>query len=357
MKTKQINVTIRELVQGYFEEGEVGVKGLDGRLDIRPPYQRSFVYKETQRNAVVKSVRNNRPLNLIYWAVRSDGTYEVIDGQQRTISLCRYVKGVFSVDKKFFHNLTYEQQEEFLNYPLMVYVCEGTENEKLEWFETINIAGVVLKKQELRNAVYYGSWLASAKKYFSSQDTRDYFADLLKGAYNRQDYLETALKWASKNNIEGYMASHQHKPNALELWNYMTGLVSWVNEVFPEVHGGLRKGVDWGSLYDKFGSADLDPQALDAEIAQLLLDDEVTKKAGIYPYVLTRDTKYLNLRAFTESMRRAAYERQKGICPLCGGTFDAMEADHIVPWSEGGKTTSSNLQMLCRECNRKKSNK
>ena len=79
-------------------------------------------------------------------------------------------------------------------------------------------------------------------------------------------------------------------------------------------------------------------------------------KAGIYPYILTRDPKYLNIRAFTDSQKRAAYEKQEGICPACEEHFDIdeMDADHITPWTEGGKTNNDNCQMLCKRCNRSK---
>lgn len=45
----------------------------------------------------------------------------------------------------------------------MVYLCSGEDSEKLEWFKTINIAGEKLTDQELRNAVYSGSWVSDAK--------------------------------------------------------------------------------------------------------------------------------------------------------------------------------------------------
>ena len=118
-------------------------------------------------------------------------------------------------------------------------------------------------------------------------------------------------------------------------------------------HRGSRGDRRAGEHHERH---DLDPVALEAEVVQLHKDDDVTKKPGIYPYVLTRDEKYLSIRAFTLAMREAAYERQAGICIPCGEHFalDAMEADHIDPWSEGGKTTPENCQMLCRPCNRRK---
>jgi 5-methylcytosine-specific restriction endonuclease McrA len=90
-----------------------------------------------------------------------------------------------------------------------------------------------------------------------------------------------------------------------------------------------------------------------------MMDEDVTKKAWIYPYVLTRDEKYLSIRAFTDKMKREAYERQKWICVKCKKQFNIedMEADHITPRSEWWPTTAENCQMLCKEDNRRKSNK
>ena len=78
---------------------------------------------------------------------------------------------------------------------------------------------------------------------------------------------------------------------------------------------------------------------------------------GIYEYLLDGDARHLSIRAFTPKMARTAYERQKGVCPKCGKSFvlEAMQADHITPWSKGGRTVAENCQMLCADCNRRKS--
>ena len=159
-------ITVRDLIEDYADKGDEGVVGYGGRLDIRPAYQREFIYKDKQREAVVDSVMHGFPLNVMYWAKRGDGTFEVMDGQQRTISLCQYAAGDFSYDMRFFGNLTDAERKRFLDYPLMVYVCEGTDEEKLRWFQTINIAGEKLTDQELRNAVYAGPWTSDAKVPF-----------------------------------------------------------------------------------------------------------------------------------------------------------------------------------------------
>jgi hypothetical protein len=353
-------ITVRELTDGFEDNAEAGVVGYGGKLDIRPPYQREFIYKDKQRDAVINTVQHNYPLNVMYWAVREDGTFEVIDGQQRTISICQYVTGDFSYDSLYFHNLPADKKDQILDYKLMIYHCSGTDSERLDWFRTINIAGEELSDQELRNAVYSGSWVTDAKKYFSKTNCPAYglASDYLRGTVNRQEYLETAIDWISGGKIEDYMSVHQHDPNALALWQYFQSVITWVKGTFPKYRKEM-KGIDWGSLYAQFKDDVFDTGKLESEITTLMMDEDVTKKSGIYRYVLTRDEKYLNIRAFSENQKREAYERQNGICIKCSKHFelDEMEADHATPWREGGRTSAENCQMMCKEDNRRKSGK
>lgn len=356
-------ITVGELVAGYADKQDEGVVAYGDRLDVRPPYQREFVYGENERMAVIDTVMREFPLNVMYWAVRGDGSYEIIDGQQRTISICQYAAGDFAYDMRYFHNLRPDEQRRFLGYKLTVYLCQGTDSEKLKWFETINIAGKELTKQELRNAVYSGSWVSDAKRYFSKNGCVAYQigGKYLNGSANRQEYLEKAIEWLSKKNIEVYMANHQHDANALALWQYFQSVITWVEGTFVHTPDRQRimKGIDWGPLYDEFHGKVIDTQKVEQEIQRLILDDDVTNKKGIFAYVLTRKEKFLNVRAFSESQKMSAYTRQQGICPMCGKHFglEQMEADHITPWVEGGRTVAENCQMLCRECNRRKSAK
>ena len=358
MKIELHEITIREVAEGYVDNAEEGVIGYSGRLNIRPKYQREFVYDEKKRNAVIDTIRKNFPLNVMYWVKNEDGTFEVLDGQQRTVSFCQYVKGDFSLENRAFHNLTVTEREQILNYRLMIYFCEGNDKEKLDWFKIINIAGEKLTDQELRNAVYTGTWLSDAKLKFSKSSCAAYLLskDYVNGSPIRQEILETAIAWISNGEIEKYMSIHQHDPNANELWTYFRNVIEWVQLTFVTYRKEM-KGINWGGLYDQFKGTMLDTGKLEQEIQALMMDDDVKNQKGIYTYVLTRNEKYLNIRAFSESQRRAAYERQNGICAKCGKHFELneMEADHITPWSKGGKTIPENCQMLCLECNRRKS--
>ncbi|MCA9338235.1 DUF262 domain-containing protein [Candidatus Saccharibacteria bacterium] len=362
MKIQLQQIPIREVVSGYVDNDEEGVLGYGGKLNIRPKYQREFVYKDAQRDAVIDTIRRGFPLNVMYWVKNEDGTYEVLDGQQRTISIARYFDNIFSINedgnrRKFF-NLTDTEKEQILNYNLMVYFCEGNDKEKLDWFKTINIAGERLFVQELRNAVYTGTWLTDAKRHFSKNGCAAYglAKDYVAGAVNRQDYLQTAIDWLSGGHIEDYMSDHQGDQNANELWLYFQNVISWVKLTFPKYRSEM-KGINWGKLYNEFKDAKLDTDELETRIVELMQDDDVTKRAGIYEYVLNGNERALSLRAFDDKIKRAAYERQKGVCSACGKQFaiEEMEADHITPWSRGGKTVADNCQMLCRDDNRRKS--
>jgi hypothetical protein len=367
MKIELKEITVREVVNGYVNSDEEGVVGYGGLLNIRPKYQREFVYKDKQRDAVIETIWKNFPLNVMYWVANGNHSFEVLDGQQRTVSICEYVQGNFSIDLDgnplYFHNLQSSmpnKAEEILDYKLMIYFCEGTDAEKLEWFKTINIAGEKLTDQELRNAIYTGSWLTDAKRHFSKTGCPAYHIgkDYLSGSPIRQDYLETAISWISGGKIEQYMAENQHKANANELWLYFQNVIHWVKVIFPNYRREM-KGLDWGNLYNQFKDKAFDTAKLETEIKRLMQDDDVSKKSGIYEYLLTGKEKYLNIRAFTDTMKRGAYERQNGICALCNEHFELseMEADHITPWHSGGLTNAENCQMLCKECNRRKSGK
>lgn len=363
MQIELHKITVRELTQGYEDNAENGVRAFGGKLDVRPPYQREFVYKDKQRDAVIDTLTQGFPLNVMYWAVRDDGTYEIIDGQQRTISICQYVNGDFAYLFRYFHNLQPDEQQQILDYELNVYICSGSDSEKLKWFKTINIAGEELTEQELRNAVYAGSWVSDAKRYFSKPGcvASKIASDYLTGSAIRQDYLETAISWISDGNIEVYMSSHQHDASAAPLWQFFQSVVTWIESSFhpSKERKKIMKGIDWGLLYKEFKDTVIDSKAVDEEVKKLILDDDVTKKTGIYPYILTRKEKFLSIRAFSEAQKLAAYENQLGICPHCHEHFELnqMEADHITPWHDGGRTTAENCQMLCRECNRRKSGK
>lgn len=360
MKIELKEITVRDLTNGYVDNAEEGIFGYSGKLNIRPPYQREFIYNDKQRDAVINTITKKFPLNTMYWSVRKDGNYEIIDGQQRTVSICQYVNNDFSINGLAFHNLPKDKQDQILNYSLMIYFCSGTESERLDWFRIINIAGEKLTDQELRNAVYSGPWVSDAKRYFSKTGCVAYQIgnEFLSGSAIRQEYLETVIDWISEGQIEDYMSKHQHSKDAKLLWEYFQDVIDWVKSVFTNYRKEM-KGVPFGILFNEFKDKKVDAKKIEKEISKLMEDEDVTNKKGIYSYVLTRKEKFLNIRAFTDKQKREAYERQKGKCKKCGKKFDIseMEADHIKPWHEGGKTITENCQLLCKDDNRRKSGK
>lgn len=384
MKITPIQVTVADLTKNYKDDGDGGVFGYDDRLTIRPAYQREFVYKDKQRDLVIDSIRKGRPLNVMYWSKTGNDTYEVLDGQQRTISVAQYVNKDFPIkvngNDKFFQNLTDIERDQIRDYEITVYICEGTEEEKLEWFKVINIAGETLTNQELLNATYAGTWLADAKNYFSKRNcVAGQMADgFVKGNPIRQDYLEKALGWiANRDGLESggkYMAIHQHDADANDLWLYFQEVISWAKRMFPNMDKKLTEGQDWGILYNKYKQKVYNTNEMRTLMDKLIQDEDVTKQTGIIPYVLSdrtkHDEKVLSVRAFTAQMKRRVYERQtasarqNGIsnCPFCANqnittiyAFDEMQGDHVIPWSQGGRTVDDNCQMLCQRCNNDKS--
>lgn len=415
MKITVLPVTLRELFDGYANRDENGVVGYHGRLDIRPPYQRRFIYDEKQKIEVARTVMKGLPLNTMYWVVARDGkgdkildahgneTYELLDGQQRTMSICEYLNNAFVVEYKYFFNIQKtapELAEQMLDYQLQIYVCDGTTAEKLEWFRIINTAGEALSEQELLNAQYTGPWLTDAKFFFSATNcqagqmvvTRGATADkYLGGSRERQGWLESAIEWITDyqglpertEQGDAYMSNHQGDQSASELKEYYSKVMHWVGSKF-KVYRKEMKGLGWGYYYNMYQRGELSnniicksPDEIESEIQRLIADEDVNdgmqKKnlKAIYQYILTGQEKWLSLRAFPPSIAHAVYEKQQHRCPYCdrqvdghaypmGVTeykFEEMEADHIIPWHDGGKTIEDNCQMLCKYHNRAKSGK
>lgn len=383
MEIKKVAITIRDLCEDYVNESEIdieqGVYAYGGKLCVRPAFQRSFVYDKKQENAVIDTALKGFPLNIMYWVDNGDGTYDCLDGQQRTISLCNFVDGIssfnapwFNGDKKnYIHTIQRidpDMYERFMNYELEVYICKGTKAEQMEWFRTINIAGEELYPQELRNASYVSKWLTDAKKYFSKasgSSTSKCPAERLGGQYtnknaNRQEILAQVISWrigsAEDADICQYMEDHIHDEDASDLWNYFNDVINWINEIFPGVYDKGMASVNWGVLYNNYSEEDLNPDEICAKFDELIefkaskeLDVSVAK---IAEYCITRDDKLLKHRQFNEAQRSTMYNRQKGICPDCGEHYlkADMHAHHITPWYNGGLTDLSNGVMLCKEC-------
>ena len=375
MKISKKEISIRDLFKGFNADTgkEEGIFGWNGKLVVRPQYQRAFIYKPHQQIAVIESVRKGFPLNIMYWAKRDeneDGEYEVLDGQQRTLSICRFVAGKFFVKdfdgrKKSFGNLDEKHQEQILSYKIEVYFCHGSRSEKYEWFKIVNVGNMRLTEQELRNACYHGPWLEDAKRYFSklNGDAHILGGNYLKGPADRQKYLESAIRWhCGDEDIEEFMDRHRKNHDARKLRERFETVVAWIKKTFPKKYD-FMEDVNWGELYDKYYDKDLDIDDLAQKVQKYSRNPEIKARGGIYGYVLggcrKEDENLLDLRKFPKTDKQAAYEQQGRICNKCKRPFKfkEMEGDHMTPWYDGGRTEFKNLQMLCISCNRKKGKK
>lgn len=364
-----IKLTLGEIFSGYKNTEGGGVSGLDGKLNIRPKYQRDYVYSDEMAEAVVQSVYKDWPLGSWFFATNPDGSYEVLDGQQRILSLMRYMDGVFSVDfnngqgHKYFHSLDEEDRNFFKGYSRVTVNVSigGTTAQKIDFFKIINIAGLPLSTQELRNSEFTGAWLEDVKFRLSRQGSiGDRRGKLyIKGSRIRQDYLETMLDWESNGNIEDYMSKHQPDKNGDKLVESFEKHIDWFESVFTEYRTPMF-GMDIGKMYRLYGSKKqvYDPVEMENQVSKLMADGDVENRKGIYWYVFDGKQSHLNLRKFNDTIRGIKWEQQKGICVHCEEYFKLkdMQADHKIPWSKGGKTDMENCQMLCKHCNAVKSN-
>ena len=386
METKLRTYTVSEVCDGfvYNELEGKGLYGLSGRLTIQPEYQRNYIYADGKKDvAVVQSALNGYPLGVFYFNKTDEDRWEVLDGQQRITSLGRFVTGKLAIIDQngipqYFSSLPSNLQQRIADTRLLVYECDGTEDEIRKWFETVNIAGVPLNRQELLNAVYSGKFVTAAKAEFSNSQNANIqkWSHFVSGAVNRQEYLERALQWVSRNHVEDYMSSHRHHADISEMKAYFNSVIDWIGSVFTDVESEMR-GLEWGRLYETYHKKPYNPSEVSEKVRQLYGDPYVKNRKGIFEYVLggCQDRKLLDIRIFDEATKRIVYRRQtqeateKGIsnCPLCAIGPDAnrtkiwkpaeMDADHVSAWSKGGATSIENCQMLCKTHNRAKGNK
>ena len=388
MKTTLVtDWTVGDICKGFFydKNEDKGLYGLDGKLIIQPEYQRNYIYGDGKKDvAVVDSLLKGYPLGLIYFVKNNDGMYEVLDGQQRITSFARFVNQSypFAVERdgkpKYFNSLAKDEQDLISSTKLTIYVCEGTPSEIEAWFETINIAGVPLVKQELRNAAYHGSFVTLAKEEFSntSNSKMNMWQTYVKGDPKRQAILETALDWVSDGNIDDYMAQHRNDLDIKQLKNHFDTVIDWIDSIF-EYTGSEMCGQEWGRLYSNYHKNAYSKAQITKRVSELMEDSQVQNKRGVIEYILggESDKTLLNVRVFDEKTKKQVYAQQtedakeKDIsnCPLCALGSDnnskriyklsEMDADHVTAWSKGGATDESNCQMLCKTHNRAKGNK
>jgi hypothetical protein len=384
--TLQTEITIKDICEGfvYNELEGKGLFGLSGKLTIQPEYQRNYIYADGKRDvAVIESILKGYPLGLIYFNKVSDNNLEVLDGQQRITSFGRFVTNKFAIKdqngmEQYFSGIAKDKQDKILNTKILIYECEGTETEIKEWFKTINIAGVPLNNQELLNAIYSGPFVTLAKEEFSNSTNAKIqkWSAYVSGSANRQEFLERALDWVSKGNIDNYMSKHRFDDNITELKNYFNSVIDWISSVFTNVETEMR-GLEWGRLYEKYKKQPYDHKKVAEQARELYADSYVKNRKGIFEFILggSTDFKLLDVRVFDEATKKSVYAKQTteaekngtSNCSLCAIGHDAnktkiwkineMDADHVSAWSKGGATDIKNCEMLCKTHNRAKGNK
>jgi hypothetical protein len=385
--TLRTDITVKDICEGFmYDEREgKGLFGLSGKLTIQPEYQRNYIYAEDGKKdvAVIDSILKGYPLGLIYFNKVRDDKFEVLDGQQRITSFGRYVTDKFAVKdergmEQYFSGIAQDKQSKILETKLLIYECEGTESEIKEWFRTINIAGVPLNNQELLNAVYSGPFVTRAKEEFSNSQNSHIqkWSTYIRGNVNRQDFLECALNWVSREDIGTYMSQHRKDDTITELKTYFNTVIDWVSGVFSDVEKEMC-GLEWGQLYELYHKTPYNTKIVSEEVHKLYADPYVKNRKGIFEYILggSQDTKLLEVRVFDEATKKSVYTKQTenaekqriSNCPLCAVGHDAnktkiwklseMDADHVTAWSKGGATDIKNCQMLCQTHNRAKGNR
>lgn len=384
--TLKTDITVKDICAGfvYNELEGKGLFGLSGKLTIQPEYQRNYIYADGKRDvAVIESILKGYPLGLIYFNKVSDDNLEVLDGQQRITSFGRFVTNKFAIQdengmQQYFDGIAVDKRTKILETKLLIYECEGAETEIKDWFKIINIYGVPVNHQEILNAVYSGTFVTLGKEEFSNSQNSNIqkWSAYISGSANRQDFLECALDWVSKGDIDDYMSRHRKDKNITELKAYFNSVIDWVSSVFIDVESEMR-GLEWGRLYEAYHKTAYNPTKVSKEVKKLYGDPYVKNRKGIFEYILggSVEPKLLDVRVFDDATKKPVYSTQtakaeasgKSNCPLCAIGPDAnkskiwklneMDADHVAAWSKGGGTNIKNCQMLCMTHNRAKGNR
>ena len=384
--TLRTDITVKDICEGFVynvSEGK-GLFGLAGKLTIQPEYQRNYIYADGKKDvAVIESILKGYPLGVIYFNSVKDDRFEVLDGQQRITSIGRFLTFKFAIKdengmEQYFDSLPADKQKKIKETKLLIYECEGEESEIKQWFKTINIAGVPLTSQEMYNAIYSGPFVTLCKEEFSNSQNANIqkWSAYIRGSANRQEFLERALDWVSKGNIENYMSSHRNDNSITELKTYFKSIIDWVSGTFIDVEKEMC-GLEWGKLYEDHHKKPYDAKKVSEDVKKLYGDPFLKNRKGVFEYILggAKDTKLLQVRVFDESTKRAVYATQKAKaekkgasnCSHCAIGADAnktkiwsigdMDADHVAAWSKGGATDIKNCEMLCKTHNRAKGNR
>lgn len=406
MQTKNESFSIAELCEGYVNNAmgeEGGVTSMNGKLNIRPRYQRLYIRENDNvwRENLINSIICGFPINRLYFGAFAEGSelrYEVLDGQQRLMTICEFLKGNFPVmvnnEPIYGNNLPEDIARIIRKYEVDVTICTGDEDARIKWFKRINQPNSILTEQELRNATYRGEWLDYLKKFFcaTSANSRKQVTDkedkYYAGRYSRNravercDILETALDWISYyelpdmrdgdkgERIERYMHIHQNDEPNDNVINHYKKVIDWINDTFLNFSEKVDinkiqslAGVEWGRLYTLYGNVartDEETRYISDRVREMLVvQTSFGKPAGLYEWVVRGeregDRGMITPRDFSEENKKKQYALQGGICPISGEKLALcdMEAHHIIPWRNCGTNDIENLALLSPESHKR----
>lgn len=402
--------TIRELIDGFNEDIETNeVTSMNGRLNIRPKYQREFVYKMEQQESVIETVLEDfsiKEITLHCHRDMNDPTnedlfkYDLMDGQQRLISICNFYKNKVEYHDPLddftrkFVNLPPSDKEAFMNFEIHAEIYDGSLGDILRYFKRLNIAGEVMNNQELRNAIASigrFDWIQRVKEYFSrvgrgaNDPSRGYtqYFNATMDDIKHQKVLEMAIRWHANKMAEEYeLSSDKVKrlddyvvhctdfyDGGSELIEYFEGVLNWVDTMFVgednQNYRDIMKTIDWGTLYNTYhDSCEVEPTVAQALVNKMFNDPNLdlhTAKAkrGVYAYVLTctkdgtmGDLQTLHMRLFDRAMVINKWAKNDYRCKVCGKLIsqENLEGHHIKAWYEGGTSDEDNCLAVCKAC-------
>ena len=379
MTTRQLSMlhyeikTLSEIAKYYTDGNEDTERTciIDGvKVVINPSFQRELVYGIDQMHALIDSILHGYSIGQVTLA-EVNGQYLVVDGQQRITTICKYINGyVPAFNGMYFPSLSEEEQNIILNSVLPIAILKNSTKEHIaEQFKRTNTCGELLTTIEILCAIYDCHFMQEMKQvfgvHFLNKGFGKKYKDYLKGDATRLFFVELALKIYDPNTndtekIINFCIENKITVDAViarfkEVFNWYLKLVS---NLTPAQKKLLPINLAVEDLYNKYARIPMSSEKFHYLISETIDSlDEGDSTAKLVDYVFTQDRQYITPRLFPKAIAVRVYKKQNGICPICGKhfEFDEMQADHIHPWALGGKTKESNCQMLCKDCNNKKS--
>jgi hypothetical protein len=189
MKYSFIEFSIKELVELIDKD----------KVDLNPSYQRNFIWSSIDQKDLIDSIIQEFPLPNFFIYKKPDGQYEMVDGQQRSKTIYRFVKGQISSSKKIGSiNFEGSDTEKILNYKLPVVLIEELANGEFlkDFYVLINKKGVHLNVPEVNKSEFHDTlFLKLANEVLTYQNLieLDLFSEATSKRMNDRAYIEELL--------------------------------------------------------------------------------------------------------------------------------------------------------------------